>query len=378
MEQKQKRAVCISCFQHHYESRIKYVIKELDAAKFNVTLIISDFDHIKKRYSKFNLNKVINIHVPSYYKNLSLFRILSHFVFAIQSYKAIKKIQPDYIYYLIPPNSPIKYIKKYKRKNNCIIIFDIYDCWPESFPYGKYKILLYFPFMYWKKIRDKHLNCANKLICVSEDCAAYMKSIHPKIKTEVLLPFIDEGDCSNYNSSIDNQLEICYLGSINHLFDIELCLKILSAINKIHHVTLHIIGEGENLKVFKSKCEEVGIIVVCHGVIYEWEKKKGIFEYCSFGLNVYKTSAHVTMTLKSIEYIKAGIPLINNAFGDTEEMVKKYNIGINIREYSFLEIAEIIKDLSSEKLITMHENCLKLNSNKFRNQNVKKILGLSI
>ncbi len=45
-----------------------------------------------------------------------------------------------------------------------------------------------------------------------------------------------------------------------------------------------------------------------------------------------KASVCVGLTMKSVDYLEFGLPVINNIRGDTWEAVKKYRIGINYND----------------------------------------------
>lgn len=67
-----KKAVLISCYGW-YERRLQYVDKYLQQREYETVLLISDYNHIKKRKDMHlsmqdNQIDIRNIHVPAYKK----------------------------------------------------------------------------------------------------------------------------------------------------------------------------------------------------------------------------------------------------------------------------------------------------------------------
>lgn len=52
---------------------------------------------------------------------------------------------------------------------------------------------------------------------------------------------------------------------------------------------------------------------------------------CHYGLNIMKEDVRVGLTMKSVEYFAAGLPLINNIKGDTWDFVEMEEVGVNFK-----------------------------------------------
>ena len=79
--------------------------------------------------------------------------------------------------------------------------------------------------------------------------------------------------CPRLNSE---KLEICYLGSINNIIDINIIRDVLANVDK--ETIVHIIGEGERKKEFIECISLSHVKVVDHGQIYEVSKKQEILK----------------------------------------------------------------------------------------------------
>ncbi|WP_398577419.1 glycosyltransferase [Streptococcus parasuis] len=126
-----------------------------------------------------------------------------------------------------------------------------------------------------------------------------------------------------------NSISICYLGSINNIIDIQVITNILNSLSKKYSVNFHIIGAGENKDSLLSSAKRLNVNVIDHGKIYDDDKKAEILNSCHFELNIMKKDVFVGLTMKSLDYFKNGIPIINNLKGDTWEFVENNDIGIN-------------------------------------------------
>ena len=73
---------------------------------------------------------------------------------------------------------------------------------------------------------------------------------------------------------------------------------------------------------------------------------------CHFGLNIMKASVCVGLTMKSIDYFRHGLPIINSIPADTQELVEREKIGIQLNEHC----VETIASLSAQDCLQMREN----------------------
>lgn len=333
-----KKALLISCFDW-YGQRLA-PLKELLENNYEITILLSDFDHINKREITNKRRDCIYIHVPSYEKNISLKRIFSHFEFGRNVRKTLYNIKPDFIYLVLPPNNTAFYCLHYKKKYpNVKYVIDIIDLWPESMPLNCFWLK---PLKWaWKNMRDSSLKCAD---FVFTECGLYMEHLKPllgKHKTKVNYLLKEQSEIEklkvkkiiseNINrAKNDNCITLAYLGSINNITDINKITLIIKWLQKKgNHISIKIIGDGANRYELEQKLIDTGAEVDYFGKIYDEIKKIEILGKCDFGLNIMKDSVAVGLTTKSIDYFSYGLPIINNIKGDTWELVEKRNMGVN-------------------------------------------------
>lgn len=344
-----KTAFLISC-SDHYSHRMHLWDSGLQSLGYRTRYITSDFDHNTKVQFTSSVPGAVQIPVMPYRKNLSVSRILSHRMFAKKVKKYLQQHKPDVVIALLPPNFLAHYLAQYKKKHpGTVLIFDIFDLWPESFPSNKLKSLLSPAFSVWGNLRDRNLSKAD---FITVECDLFRRKL--------CLP--DAGSATVYLSAepvpaVSAQLssvtiELCYLGAINNIIDMDAICALLIDIHRHKPVRLHIIGVGEQADTFVQRARATGAEVEFHGAIYDTEKKQQILRRCHFGLNIMKSSVCVGLTMKSVDYFRFGLPIINNIPGDTAEMVKNRHIGLPIDNTCGQQIA----NMSPEQFLEMRSH----------------------
>ena len=349
--------------------RVKLLKSYYQANSNEVVIITSDFSHRnKKKYVNENADILIN--VKPYQKNLSFNRLYSHYNFAKKVEKEIIKVKPDLIHALIPANSLAKFLTSYKKSNPSVkLIYDIIDLWPETLPINRFKQL--FPFTMWKNLRDKYIEDADVIFT---ECEFYQnilnKESNPKYHT---LYWSKQDEILDSKFVYDgSEINFCYLGSINNIIDIDLIIRFLLECKKYKPVSLHIIGKGESKDSFINKANLNGIKVVDHKEIYVQEEKQAVFDLCNYGLNIMKQSVVVGLTMKSLDYMCGGLPLINTIKGDTKYLCENENIGININMDSIKKIAYQICNESEEEQNLRRKNIRNVYSKYFSKESFFK------
>jgi len=319
-----------------YEYRVDRVYDYLLSRGHNVKVITTDFAHMQKKKRECNKPGYVCLKTKPYKKNISVSRIVSHHRYAKDVYKALEDQVPDMLWILVPPNSLVKYLALYKKEHPEVkLVFDIIDMWPETMPVAAYRKL---PFIrYWAGLRNKHINSADVIVT---ECGLYQTVLDKyalKGKMHTLYLTRDRYPLSDETELPEDRISLCYLGSINNIIDIPTINRIIRELSVYKSVVLHIIGDGENKDLLISSAKEAGAEVIYHGKIYDIEEKNRIFSKCNYGLNIMKEDVFIGLTMKSMEYFAAGLPIINNIHGDTWDFVNEYGIGINYIDKSSFE-----------------------------------------
>ncbi len=335
------KAVLISCF-NWYETRLKPIRELLIEQGFEVSVLLSDFDHIKKKVVDPRFDECTYIHVPEYKTNISFARIISHLSFGLNCRKIIDEEKPGFIYCLIPPNKIADYCASYKKKNPDVkFIIDIIDLWPESMPLGKLRYT--FPARMWRRWRDDAIGAADHVFTECELYQDKLEGILPPSKTSTLHLYKEQTqeECKLVEKNIlkkktDEVIRFAYLGSMNNIIDIDgICEVLKHTMENGYTCELVAIGDGENRERFEKAVSTIGCKATFHGAIYDEMKKIELLAPCDYAFNMMKKSVSVGLTIKSIDYMSYGLPLINNIEGDTWKIVKEHNVGINVCDLKF-------------------------------------------
>ncbi len=349
MSNKKLKSVCIvNCFDT-YEHRVDLLHDYFLKMGAKVRVITSDYRHFEKSKRTDSKDDFEFIEAIPYTKNMSIARMKSHVVLSKSIFERINNEKFDLLWVLVPPNSFVKDGAKYKKEHvNTKLIFDLIDLWPETMPISKLKSLP--PFQYWRNLRDRNLDAADSIVT---ECNLFHQKLPKNIAKEKVHTVYLARKISPYNSALtmpEDKISLCYLGSINNIIDIPAIVDLINGLKVYKPVELHIIGDGEKRGILIDSCEEAGAEVLYHGRVYDTEEKQRIFNSCHYGLNIMKQTVFIGLTMKSMDYFEAGLPIINNIHGDTWDMVDLYKLGHNIVDGESLE-SLIVYDLNMRKAV---------------------------
>ena len=344
-----KKALLISCF-NWYKSRLEPIRELLISHEYEVIVLIADFDNIEKRPVQRRYDECTYVPVPGYKSNLSVLRIKSHFSFGRSVKRYIRDIRPDLIYLQIPPNNVARYCSKYKKKNpGSKLILDIIDLWPESMPLV---IIKGMPLAnVWKGWRNDCIQVADH---VFTECNLYQEKLKHVLKPEqasTLYLFKEQTkqekeliqEIIKGRKTKEKIIKFAYLGSMNNILDINgICSAIRVFMKLGYEPELYAIGDGINKEKFQTAVESVGCRTFFYGFVFDEIEKIKILAPCDYAFNMMKDSLEVGLTIKSIDYLSYGLPLINNIKGDTWEMVEKEGIGVNVVRLTTIHLPSLI------------------------------------
>lgn len=348
------KVVVINCFDT-YQHRVDFLSTFFHTKGWSVTKLTSDFSHRTK--STIDQPKMDCIYLPAkpYQKNLSIARIRSHHGFAQDCKRWLdhQSKVPDLLWVLLPPNSLAKVCAQYKREHSGVkLIFDLIDLWPETFPMGGVKWLP--PFYAWRQLRDQFLPEADHVVT---ECHLFQRRLGLEATGSSTI-YMCQQNADEYKSHPNptkDHLSLCYLGSVNHIIDIDAIASLISQLKRTVPVKLHIIGSGEKLEGLVEAASAAGAEIECHGVIYDRAEKQRIFDQCHFGLNMMKSSVCVGLTMKSVDYLAGGLPLLNTIPGDTWELVHQYHAGLNWHAGEQIDLSAVDRTAMGENARRLFE-----------------------
>ena len=361
-------AYLISC-SDHYNHRFLITSEQLKKLGYHTVYITSDFDHTSKAPFVCQIPGCVQLHALPYKKNLSVERIMSHFCFARGLFQYLENLpeEPGVIIALLPPNFLAHFLVKYKAHHPSVkVIFDIFDLWPETFPSSKWKKLLTPAFRVWAWLRDKSIPKADSIIT---ECEFFRRCLGlGKDKSSTIYLSQDPLDMCPEVCLRNDKLDLCYLGAINNVIGISEVCDLLQKLTKVKPVTVHVIGAGERQEEFVESIKAAGAQAVNYGVVYDQNIKQEIINCCHFGLNMINTSACIGLTMKSVDYLRNGLPIISNVPGDTSELIAAYQAGIQFGE----DCVDKIVGMTVSDNLQMRNNAARLFEEKFSNTVVRE------
>lgn len=362
---KPKTAYFISS-TNHYNVRTGKFVNDYVKKGYDVIYVTSDFDHMtKKRYCFNEYKNSKQLHVISYKKNLSISRILSHLMFSYKTFYMLLACKPELVYVEVPNNSLVKSSAKYKKINNAEIIVDVFDMWPESMPVKTKNMIVNWGFDIWRNFRNKNLKFADQIWIECDYYRELLSAQKINLPMETKYLKLKNAETSIEMKVSEEEIDLCYLGSINNIIDISLIEKIVSEFAKNKRTRIHIIGDGERKDEFLDILKKNSIEIIDHGKVYEIDKLQEIFDQCWFGINVLREDLAIGVTMKSISYFRGGLPIINTVQGDTSRFVEECNIGINVDRHDVKSCVSRILNITKDDLACMKNNTRNLFEQKF-------------
>lgn len=331
-----KKALIVSCFEW-YKERLEPIRDLLVGRGYDVTVLTTDFNHTQKAERQERFEACTYVHVPPYRSNLSVQRIRSHLCFGREVGAFLEKLRPDLVYAVIPPNTVSNHCRRYKEKHpETRLIVDIIDLWPESMPLGKLRATP--PAKLWTRWRDDALRVADH---VFTECDLYQEKLGPVLdpaRTSTLYLFKDQGDEERAlvrqligRRGGDGVVRFAYLGSMNNIIDIDgICGVLRRFAEQGRACELVAVGGGEARERFEEAVKGTGCRTRFCGFVYDEMEKARLLAPCDYAFNMMKGDVSVGLTIKSIDYLSYGLPLINNIKGDTWRLVEAEGIGVNV------------------------------------------------
>lgn len=371
-----KKVVIISNFHENVNiSRSKKAYDYFISKGFDVEVLYSSFSHSLKCERNINLPHHKKIKTISYSNNISMRRIVSHFLYCFRVLSFLKNKKIDVIYIIYPPNV-MSLVVLVLRKNVEKIIIDIIDLWPEAFKTKKKSIKnffltpIYFISSYFRK---KSLLVADACLTESNYFSRVLEYSRYKV-SKVL--YLSKDDFKNFSfENTSDELSIAYLGNIGHAYDFESLLFILSEVKKKRNVSIQIIGTGPLKEYLIDQLKSFGIKYYYHGASFDENLKKNLLSTCWFGFNGYKKGYPVALSYKSVDYLSYGLPLLNSAIEDTSDLVKKYNIGFNFDSTDLNLTIKNLSQISLNEVLEMKKSAYDVFEEKFSKASYIKIMN---
>lgn len=332
------KVAIINCFDV-YDHRVELLQRSLCAEGHQVSVLIPNFRHMQKCMRTNCPEGFEMLPAEPYYGKFSAARIRSHIHFSKAALERARDLRPDILWVLAPPNSLVKDAALYKKQRpEMKLVLDFMDLWPESMPIKGFGATP--PGWLWRGLRDGYVDAADTVVT---ERGRYWEALQRCCDRKKL--------CTLYVSRSlvlrqmkgrppADRIALCFLGRINQDIDFHAVGALLQGLDG--PVELHVVGSGDQEPLLRRTAEDAGAETVFHGEIYALEKKREIFDRCHFGLNLLKPGACSGLTMKSVDYLEASLPVINNVGGDTWEFIERHPVGLNYSEDAGITVSKLL------------------------------------
>jgi len=172
-----------------------------------------------------------------------------------------------------------------------------------------------------------------------------------KYKEEIRNKFVNFG--------IDeNKIIIWFVGTFGKTYDLEPVIKVAQKLQNYKQIQFVFTGDGEKVKKWKKLSKEVNNIIYTGWV--NQEELLYLGKIAKIGLMSYKQGAPQGLPNKLIEYCANGLVILSSLKGETEELIKRENIGFTYNNE--IELEEYLLKLINNKdlRLDMSNNAKKL------------------
>jgi len=211
-------------------------------------------------------------------------------------------------------------------------------------------------------------NC-DRMVVVSNQFKFYIlnKSKHKTLSKIVVIPNRTLIDMNiNLTQKHSNKIILVYSGSYAVWQNsTELKKLFIQALNIFNDVIFKIISyEQEKFQsLFSAESELLQRINI---VSVEPVKVKEELSKCNCGILLRENNLinNVSSPLKFAEYLAAGLPvLLSEGVGDTESIIKKYDVGIIIKNNNYMSALKDLRELLNDK--DVYRRCLRVADKEF-------------
>lgn len=354
-------------------------------------LLTSDFNHYNKtkrnieefRKSYPTYRDIIFLHISAYKKNISMKRYLAEKEWknAVKKWVQRNAHKIDTVMLSMPEMDTILAIKDICRDNDIEMVVDVRDLSPEAFRVILKNEYLYKTLTYgMKKKADKAYSCADKLFAVSEE---YLKrGLQANKKAEIseyvyigcALDLFDSGvkEFSNDIIKPENEIWVTYAGTLGTSYDL---ITLIEAANILRNqefdgkkIRVMILGQGPDKEFLQKYAEQIGASNVTFVGFVDYPQMAAYLSKSDMTINAVKKRASQSIINKVSDYFAAGIPMLNGCTcKEQQDMVEKYNVGLNYEPENVKSLTKAITMLASNlnRSLKYGKNARKLAEDKF-------------
>lgn len=252
---------------------------------------------------------------------------------------------------------------------------DVQDLWPESFCMAIKNPLLQKLFVPMTHYINKAYAAADGVFAVSQTYVNRVLQVNDKVKSGVNVflgndgDLFDEGRKKYLVKRKDNEIWLCYVGSMSTSYDIKCVIDALAILKEkgFRNIRFVLIGKGERQDEFKQYAQQKGILCDFLG-FKPYQEMVGIMCACDIVVNPIVKGSAASIINKVGDYAMSGLPVINSQeCQEYRDLIDEYECGINVTCGDASDMAKAIEILATDKALreAMGKNALRLGKEKF-------------
>jgi len=377
------------------KGRFLYLSELLCESGHQVEMIVSDFDHSKKKHrsaGSINFNayktKITALHEPGYPNNISFKRLWSHYIWGRNvGYYLYKQKCPDVVYCAVPSLTAGIKSAKYCESQGIPFVVDVQDLWPEAFQMAIKNRLLQKVLVPISWYVNQVYKSADRVIAVSNTYIKRVLSVNKKTKFGLCVFLGNDGklfdESINFNKvDKDNNLKLAYIGTLGYSYDIPCIIKALNIYqtnNSSPRIKFIVMGDGSLKSSFEIKAKELGIDCEFTGYL-SYPDMVSRLSSCDIVVNPIVAGSAASIINKVGDYALSGLPVINTQeCPEYRNLINEYCCGINCNVGDDEDVARALETLANDESLRkeMGINARRLGEEKFdRRNSYKKIVEL--
>jgi hypothetical protein len=150
-----------------------------------------------------------------------------------------------------------------------------------------------------------------------------------------------------------DEIWIGYGGNLGHLYDFDLMIQGISQAQKLTNRKLRfiLVGGGvleEDLRVKLTELKSLPFYITGN---VNYNQFLNFIENCDISLNIFKQNALISMSYKLYDYFACKSFVMNNLYGDADEIINEFGVGMNVNSSNFSErLSEAIRGIEQFNL----------------------------
>ncbi len=318
----------------------------------------------------------------AYKKNVSLKRVLNHYLLAKNFSKMSRKLplRPDVIIASTPPLMLAQEAAKYAKENYVKLIVDTQDIWPEVFYPIFPKFLRPFASLLlrpWHTASKKAYQLADAYTCTAEEYLNHSQQLGGKKKPFAVIPLgvdyqlfnnaASAGICAEFKKP-KGEIWFIYAGSITRNHDFLTPIHAFAEVYKSLKAPskLFIVGAGYLSDLVKDAIGRYNTTKIMQTGFLSMEKLAYLLTQCDIGFNASWPETRIFLPYRLFHYFAGGLAVLNTMPGECSQILKQNNCGLdyeagNVDDCS-RAINEVVSDLSRLRIMQVNSRNLAINA----------------